>query len=98
MFTANKSVSGSSCAIVASSSKSSSVSSVCVGSSGSGTVVVFCGCDVELDDVDDDALFVRGCLCVCFKLLSLVPEFVGVRLSPLGDLSCLVVSVPSVAR
>ena len=98
MFTANKSVSGSSCAIVASSSKSSSVSSVCIGSSGSGAVVVFCGSDVELDDVDDGVLFARGCLCVCFKLSSLGPESVGVLLSPLGDLSCLVVSVPFVAR
>ena len=39
----------------------------------------------------------RDCLCVCFKLRSLVPESVGVLLSPLGDFSCLVVSVPLVA-
>ena len=40
---------------------------------------------------------VRGSLLVCLSDLSLLSDFIGVRLSPLGDCSCLGVIVPAVA-
>lgn len=43
-------------------------------------------------------LWVRDCFVGCLVLLSLVPDFTGVRLSPRGDLICCGVIVPVVAR
>ena len=88
---AYKSLSGSSCAMVASSSTSVLSS---IGSSGS-CMVSGCGSGGAVE-LDAGVACVRCCFGMCVVLLSLVPDFTAARLSPRGDLSCCGVVVPVV--
>ena len=58
---------------------------------------MFIGCGVVLELVVGVSS-VRGCLCICARLLSLLFDFVAVRLSPRCDGICRGVAVPVVPR
>ena len=81
------------------SSSSSTVPVSSMGNNGSGRFVSVCGggsLELEAGVLCVLGECERGCLCVCRVLLSLLPELIGVLLSPRGEEICCGASVPVV--